>query len=181
MLILHFPKEEVFDQETSKFHYFDEVTIKLEHSLVSLSKWESFYEKPFLSNDPKTTEETQYYVECMCIEEVEDKNVFLRLKPHHIDKVNEYLERKHTATWFTEVPGTKSTSNQVITSEIVYYWMVSLAIPFECQYWNLKRLMTLIRVINTKNQPQKKMSSHEAAMRAKELNAQRRKQFGTKG
>lgn len=182
MLKLIIPGKELFDEETQRFEYTDPFELEMEHSLVSLSKWESFYEKPFLSDQPKTREETIYYLECMCLTEGFDVSQLSTLSAEELDQVNKYISKKQTATWFSESsePG-RAKSSQVITSEVIYYWMISLNVPMECQYWHLNRLLTLIRVINAKNQPAKKMSKAEAAARSRELNKMRKAQLGTQG
>lgn len=182
MLRLTIPKTELWNETTSTFEYTEEVVVDLEHSLVSLSKWESFYEKPFLSEEPKTREETRYYIGCMCLGEFPSDLTLSRITDAQIQEVDDYISKRHTATWFNE-PKTsyRQTNKTVVTAEVIYYWMVSLQIPFECEYWNLNRLITLVRVINNKNQPQKKMSRNEAMTQARRLNEERKQQYNTRG
>lgn len=149
-------------------------TLQLEHSLVSLSKWESKWCKPFLSNNIRTDEEMLDYVRCMTITQNVNPEVYEHLTQEHIDQINDYIGAKMTATWFTDKSKGK-TSRELITSEIIYYWMISLNIPFECQKWHLNRLLTLVRVCNEKNQPPKKMSRRETLNQYRELNRARRK------
>lgn len=158
-------------------------TIQLEHSLVSLSKWESKWHKPFLSKVEKTAEETEDYIKCMTITQNVDPEIYKHLSSENIRSVNEYIKDPMTATWFSEdktKPKGRNSGEQV-TAEIIYYWMVTLNIPLECQKWHLNRLLTLIRVCNIKNQPPKKMSKKEVMARQAALNAARRKQFNSKG
>ena len=158
-------------------------TIQLEHSLVSLSKWESKWHKPFLSKVEKTAEETEDYIKCMTITQNVDPDIYKHLSSANIRSVNEYIKDPMTATWFSEdktKPKGRNSGEQV-TAEIIYYWMVTLNIPLECQKWHLNRLLTLIRVCNIKNQPPKKMSKKEVMARQAALNAARRKQFNSKG
>lgn len=169
---------EGFNDRTQEFVPPETYELELEHSLSSLSKWESFFKKPFLGNNEKTTEETLWYVAAMVTSENPPEGILGKLSKENFDQIHEYIVDKQTATWFRE---TKSNSREVITAEIIYYWMVSLQIPFECQYWHLNRLLTLIQVINEKNQPAKKMSPREAAQKQRELNALRRKQMGSNG
>ena len=179
MLKLIVKGEESFDDSASEFVTSDETVLMLEHSLASLSKWESFWEKPFLANEKKTFEETIGYIQAMTMTPDVPPEVFSRLTDDHFKQVNQYIESKMTATWFNDKQG--SASREVITSELIYYWMVSLNIPFECEHWHLNRLFTLIKVCNQKNSPKKKMSKRELADRNRALNAQRRSELQSKG
>jgi hypothetical protein len=154
--------------------------LQLEHSLVSLSKWESKWNKPFLSKDFKTHEETLDYIKCMTINQNIDPDVYNGLTSEHITMINNYIESPMTATTFSDSKQNKS-NREIITSELIYYWMIALNIPFECQKWHLNRLLTLIRVCNIKNAPPKKMSKRATASQYAALNAARRKQMNTKG
>lgn len=157
-----------------------DVTLKLEHSLVSLSKWESKWCKPFLTNKEKTTEETLDYIKCMTLTQNVDDEVYLRLSDDNIRKIRDYIDAPMTATTFRKENGPNNNREQV-TSELIYYWMLSLNIPVEFQKWHLNRLLTLIRVCNVKNQPAKKRSQSAIANDYAAMNAARRKQLNTKG
>lgn len=173
---------ELFDSAAQEFVTSKKTILELEHSLVSLSKWESKFEKPFLGQEEKTNEETLEYIKCMTLNEVDD-NVYFGLGNDNIAKINQYIEAKMTATWFRELPGQQSFNREIITAEIIYYWMVALSIPFECQYWHLNRLFTLVKVCNQKNQPEKKQKTSPAQLAAerRRLNAERQAKYGTKG
>lgn len=171
---------EVFDESTSEFGIEGDVVLELEHSLVSLSKWESKFEKPFLGADPKTQEEVIGYVKAMTLTTKVQDEVFTKFTEENFQAINEYIDAKMSATWFNDQPGAPK-SSEVITAELIYYWMIVFQIPFECENWHLNRLFTLIRVCNTKQAKPEKMSRNEIARRNRELNAQRRKQLGTRG
>ncbi len=158
-----------------------EQTLSLEHSLVSLSKWEAKWHKPYLSKEPKTTDEFVDYIRCMTLTQNVDPNVYtaLSVMPRLLAKVSAYIDASMTATTFPK--GNNPPNREIITSEIIYYWMVSYNIPFECQKWHLSRLLTLINVCNVKNAPQKKMSRQEVMNRNRALNAARRKKLKTRG
>ena len=185
MLRLKIPAAELWNEKTNEFEYTKPVELELEHSLVSLSKWESFYEKPFLNNEGLTDKETLYYIECMCITQDIDPEVFNFLTDKNIQQVNSYISKKHTATWFSDTPKenvSNGADKTVVTSEIIYYWMISLGVPFEAQFWNLNRLLTLIRVLNIKNKPPEKLTKEEAIARVRDINAKhRQKETSKKG
>lgn len=179
MLKLYVPKREVFDEATLEFKMIEPKTLRLEHSLLALSKWESKWCKPFLGRDKKTNEEMIDYIRCMSLDDI-DTTALLGLTQSDVHQISEYISLPMTATTFRDNPN-KAPSREVITAEIIYYWMITLGIPFECQKWHLNRLMTLIKVCSIKNSPQKKMSKKEIFAQNKALNDARRKRMGTKG
>lgn len=171
---------ESYDELTNEFLSGEQLILSLEHSLVSLSKWESKWEIPFLGSKEKTDEQVLSYIGLMCLEGEPHPGVLSKLTMKDVDAINQYINAKMTATWFSD-DNTKSRSREVITAEVIYYWMVSLGIPFECQEWHLNRLLTLIKVCNKKNAPPKKLSQAEMAQQRRDLNEQRRQQMGTRG
>ena len=155
-------------------------TIELEHSLVSLSKWEMKWKKPFYTNEDKTYGEMIDYVKCMTLTKNVDQSVYDHLTNENLEAIKEYIHDPMTATTSTE-RGPKRISREIITSEVIYYWMIAFNIPPEYQKWHLNRLMMLIRVCSEKNNPPKKMSRAETMRRNAALNAARRKQHNTRG
>ena len=179
MLKLVIPEIELYDESTNEFINHDEVTLSLEHSLVSLSKWESRWNKPFLSKDEKTLDETIDYIRCMTITQNVKDDVYKRLTNDNINQVKNYMDANMTATTFPKGDGTRN--REIITAEIIYYWMIALNIPFECQKWHLNRLLTLVNVCNVKNSPPKKMGKQELMSRNAKLNAARKKAMNSEG
>lgn len=158
-----------------------EQTLQLEHSLVSLSKWESKWCKPFFTKEEKSYEEIIDYIQCMTLNKNIDPEVYYRLTDDNISKINQYIEAPMTATTFYNDRNNGVGKRETITSELIYYWMIALNIPFECQKWHINRLITLIRVCEIKNTPPKKRSKREIASNYAALNAARRKQLNSKG
>ena len=160
--------------------YTKSATLQLEHSLVSVSKWESRWHKPFLSKQEKTNEEITDYVKCMTLTQNVSEEVYSCLTTENVLQIEKYIEDPMTATTFS-----KETSHGegriIITAEIIYYWMVTFGIPFECQKWHLNRLLTLIQVCERKSRPPKKQSQRSIMECNAALNAQRRKKLGSRG
>lgn len=181
MLTIVIPGIEGFDNATQEFVTIGDVSVELEHSLVSLSLWESKWQKPFLGPEPKTAEETLGYIEAMCLTPNIPAETFRRLTDDNVKEINDYIENKMTASWINEPPGNKPRSREIVTAEVIYYWMIALGIPPECQYWHLNRLIMLIRVNNQKNAPAKKMTPAEVAAQHRRLNEERRKKYNTTG
>lgn len=180
MLHIVIPAVELWDERVQEFVSFKEQSLQLEHSLVSLSKWESKWNKPFLSAKDKSTEETIDYVRCMTITKNVDPMIYNFLTADNISEINRYIEEPMTATTFTDFGHNKS-SKEVITAELIYYWMIAYNIPFECQKWHLNRLLTLIRVCNVKNAPQQNMSKGDIMRFNAKLNAERRAKMHSRG
>lgn len=180
MLRITVPGTEMFNEETERFSTVDDVEICFEHSLLSLSKWESKYQKPFLAQGNKTPEEILGYILAMVVDGVLDETSINRLTKQNLDDINEYINSKESATTFRISEKDKSNS-EIVTAELIYYWMTTFGIPFECENWHLNRLFALIRICSIKQSKPKQMSRSEMAQRNQELNAQRRAQLGTRG
>lgn len=180
MLQITIPSTELWDEENQEFITTREYVLQLEHSLVSISKWESKWNKVFLSKEEKTYEETIDYIKCMTITQNIPDEAYRYITKANVDQIDKYITAPMTATWFAKENPTGG-SREKITSELIYYWMIALNIPFECQKWHLNRLLTLIRVCNVKNTPPKKMSKRSLMQRNAALNAARRQQYNTTG
>ena len=181
MLQIVVPPGELYDEQHQEFLAMDkEQILQLEHSLVSLSKWESKWHKAFLGKEDKTTEEIIDYVRCMTLNKNVNPNAYRLLTKKNIEEISDYINDPMTATTFSN-NNQKGHNKEILTNEIIYYYMVAFGIPSEYQKWHLNRLMTLIKVCDIKNQPQKKMSKKEIMNRNAALNAARRKQLNSKG
>lgn len=180
MLRITLPEVEEWDERKQEFVYSEEKTLQLEHSLVSLSKWESKWHKPFLNTTKMTDEEALDYIRCMTLTQNVSPETYNRITYDHIIAIKDYINDPMTATKFSE-DGKSKRSREIITAEIVYYWMSALQIPFECRKWHLNRLLAFIRVCSAKNSPTKKMSQREIMSQNAALNAARRQQLNSKG
>ena len=180
MFKLVITEKELWDERSQEFVTLKGQTLMLEHSLVSISKWESKWNKPFLGPEKKSLEETIDYIKCMTLTQNVDPDIYNYISNKNIEDINSYIDAPMTATTFRK-DNNGMGNREVITSELIYYWMITLNIPFECQKWHLNRLLTLVRVCNIKNQPVKKRSMSEIMNRNAALNAARKKQLNTKG
>lgn len=169
-----------WDEEKEEFVIPRIQVLNLEHSLVSLSKWESKYCKPFFSKSEKTSEEIFDYIRMMTVTKNVEPEVYGHLTQANINDIRAYIDAPMTATTFGKEAKT-SPSREIITAELIYYWMIALNIPFECQKWHINRLLTLIKVCNIKNTPPKKRSKGEIMRRNAALNAERRAKLNSKG
>ena len=182
MLQLTIPiSAEGWDEEKEEFVEPEVKTLQLEHSLVSLSKWESKWHKAFLTKENKTPEETLDYIKCMTITQNVNPEVYDHLTQENIEQVNAYIENPMSATVINEEKNGSKAGREVVTSELIYYWMIALNIPSEYQKWHLNRLLTLIKVCNIKNTPPKKRSRREIMSRNHALNEARKQQLNTRG
>lgn len=179
MLKLILPKIELYDEQNSLFIDCDEEVLLLEHSLASISKWESIFHKPFFKDEKRTVSEERSYIECMIIDDKDIPYLESRMTDDIVNKIYDYIGDDMTATTFSKTSSKRN--SEIVTSELIYYWMVALNIPFECQYWHFNRLMTLIKICSIKNSPSKKMSKREQALMNSKLNQMRRKSLNTKG
>lgn len=175
MLEIEIPEEDLYDESTRTFVTIKATKLRFEHSLVSISKWESKWKKPFLDDKTeKTNEEMVDYLRCMCLTQNVDPDIFNYISGENITKIADYMKDSMTATWFNDKnrPGGK---NKVVTSELIYFWMTQFGIWKECEKWHINRLLTLIHVCSAENAPKKKMSRGEVYDRQRALNAARRK------
>lgn len=179
MLTIKVPISESFNEATNEF-ITNTFTLELEHSLASLSKWESYFEKPFLGAEDKTTEETLWYIQAMILTPDFPPEIFSKLDNGNVEAINAYINGKQTATWFSENTP-QGASRKIITAEVIYGWMTALSIDLEWENRHLNRLFTLIRTVNEQNQPKKKMSRAEQLEQQRRLNAERQAKFNTKG
>lgn len=179
MLKITVPAAEMFDG-VEGFIYTKEQTLQLEHSLVSLSKWESKWHKPFLSKKPRTREESVDYVRCMTLTQNVDPLVYRAITSALLKEVDDYINATMTATTLSNVKK-RGGNREIVTAEVIYYWMICYNIPFECQKWHLDRLLTLVNVCHVKGAPPQKMPQAEMIAQRRALNAARRKQWNTRG
>lgn len=183
MLKVKIPEQEFFNEETQRFIYVKGVELQLEHSLISLAKWESKWHVPFLGKSDKTEEELQDYIRCMTLNKNVDQDVYRYIPTSTLKEIFDYIEDPMTATWFstTDPQSGGVHKRETITAEIIYYWMVTLGIPVQFEKWHLNRLLTLIRVVNAKNAPSKKMSKKDIYANNHKLNMARRAKHRSRG
>lgn len=181
MLVLTVPGEEMFNNDTQEFFTVNDTTLELEHSLVSLSKWEAKHNKLFIGNKELTSEEALDYIRFMVLTKGFDDQILNRFTKENFDAINDYISSEMTATWFAKERTPASRSGEQTTSELIYYWMLTLNVPIEAQHWHLNRLLTLIRLISVKNSKPKKRSPKEIAAERREINERRLREMGTTG
>lgn len=179
MLQIVIPDIELWDEEKEQFINIKKTTLQLEHSLVSISKWESKWHKPYLNTENKTTEEVIDYIRCMTLTQNVNPLIYPNIPEDQIQKIIDYIEDPMTATTVTEEK--KPGKPEIITSELIYYWMTALNIPPEYQKWHINRLIMLIRVCNAKNKPPEKKNPKDVAKGYAALNKARRAKLHSKG
>ena len=180
MLKITIPSTKLWDEAKEVFMDSKEYELRLEHSLVSISKWESKWCKPFLTNKDKTNEEAIDYIRCMTITQNVDSMAYGLLNKKLMDEISAYIDSPMTATTFSK-DSKKPSNKQIITSEVIYYWMVAFNIPWEAQTWHLNRLLTLVNICSIKNQPKKKVNRKEQLAQQRALNEARKASLGTSG
>lgn len=180
MLRITVGEHELFDDNTNKFIHVPGVVVEFEHSLASLSKWESKHQKPFLGKGERTTDEILDYIRFMVISPGVNSDIVSELTQENLNAITDYIGSKESATTFGTLPQRRG-SGETITAELIYYWMVAFNIPFDREHWHLNRLFNLIRICNLKQQKPKKMAPSEIAAQYREENAKRKAQLGTRG
>lgn len=180
MLRISVPEIELWDPKEERFLYIKPQNIVLEHSLVSVSKWESKWCKPFFSSKELTEKETIDYIRCMTITQNVNPIVYRYLRSNNMEQINRYISHPMSATIIYDMSNNRK-NKKIITSEVIYYWMTVYGIPFECQKWHLNRLLKLIKVCSIESQPDRKMSLKDTMMYNKKINEERKKKYNTKG
>ena len=181
MLTITLPESRAFDERTEEFIIFPPVTLRLEHSLISIHKWESKWHKSYLNNSSLSPEEQLDYIRCMSLDPNFDVTVFGRMKQEDFTKIRDYIADPMTATVIHRRNAKRGNSNEFVTAELIYYWMVEFGIPFECAKWHLNQLLTLIEVCSVKQNTNNKMNKRDAAAMRAAANDSRRKKLGTRG
>lgn len=181
MLDLVISEKEMYDADSNLFIKIPGGTLSLEHSLISLSKWESKWLKPYLSSEKKTLKEDRDYIRCMVVGGIKDERLIKYLSVDEQLIIQNYIQSPMTATVFSSKKTTKNNKKDVITAELLYARMASHGIPFTCEKWHLNRLLTLIKVCDLQNSPREKMSKKESTMWIAEQNAARRAKYNTRG
>ena len=178
MLRIIVPGSEYYDEEKNEFIYRKDQELQMEHSLISISKWEAKWKIAYNKDRKKSPEEILDYFRCMTINRV-DPDVYERLTEQNINDIISYMNDPMTACYFDNDNSSKS--KDVMTSEMIYYYMIVLGIPFECEKWHFNKLLALIEVCSIKNKPEKTMSRADLLRKNARLNAARKKAHHTKG
>lgn len=179
MLELTIPTTKMFNEQTGEITVLGGGTIKLEHSLAAISKWEAIVKKPFLEQESMTAQQLLLYIKCMSEDTIDDK-ILAGITDKNIEDISDYISDSMTATWFKE-DHKKTGGKRIVTSELIYYWMATVGIPFECDKWHFNRLMTLIRIAGEEQKPSEKMDKKALAKRNRSLNAARRAKMHSRG
>lgn len=188
MLEIVLPEVEIWDDNAEEFQFSkgtEGKTIQLEHSLISVKKWEAKWHKPFLGKEDKTYKEICDYVRCMTLNHGIPDAAYFPIEPNTLSQIVDYIQDPMTATWFSKEPDQNGAprmgKQEVVTAEIIYYWMIALNVPSEYQKWHLNQLLTLIKVLNIKNAPPKKRTKADLLKQHAALNAARHAKHGKKG
>ena len=179
MLKLHIESRDFYDDDKGEFITVPGLDLTLEHSLYTISKWESRWMKPFLSKTERTDDEMLDYILCMDITGNLKMSNILNITTTDLNRITQYINAKMTATTISD--NDKSNSKEIVTSELIYYWMIALQIPLECEHWHINRLITLIKICNIKNSPKKKQNTQAAMAEQRRLNKERRMQHNSTG
>lgn len=181
MLEVCIPKQEYYDEDKNEFITVNEINFKMEHSLVSIRDWEAKWNVPFLGKTEKTTEQIYDYLRCMTLEpKITDCGIYKRVPLKELERIIEYIRSTMTATTFCDF-GSNKPNREIVTADVIYYWMITLNIPIEFQYVHLDQLLTLIRVASVKNAPKRKMSQKDTLRMYAKLNEERRRKYNSKG
>jgi len=180
MLQITIPGGEWWDEEKEEFFYTKPATLKLEHSLISISKWESKWHLPFFETE-KNDEQIYDYIKCMTLNQEVDDLVYRRIPASEVQRINDYIADPMTATKINSLGNDKKQSGEYITSELIYYWMIAYNVPVEFQKWHINRLIMLIRVCSEKNKPSKKMNARQIAEMNRARNEARKAKYHTRG
>lgn len=180
MLQITIPPAELWDEQNEMFIKSKGANLKLEHSLISISNWEMRWHIPYFDVN-KTEEQDLDYIRCMTLNKELDQSVYFGLTQQNILDINKYMQDEMTATKIRDIKNKSSRGGQMITSELIYYWMIQFGIPFSCEKWHINRLIMLIRVCAEESRPKKKRSSKDIASDYRALNAARRAALNTKG
>lgn len=186
MLEITIPGTEMWDEKKQEFVYTTETTLTLEHSLISISKWEAIWKRCFLKKGPQTYEENLSYIECMSIGKIKDPNVLRGITEKDYNRILDYIQDPMTASYIHTFGSEQknkrgSSTGDDMTSEMIYFYMCNFNIPFECEKWHLNRLLKLIEISNMKNNPGKKVNPRDLTKSYAKLNAERRAKYHTKG
>ena len=187
MVEIYIPKSQIIDEETGVVYTAEkDWKLALEHSLISVQKWEAKWHVAFLNKGTRTFEQTIDYLRCMTLTPNVPDEVYYCIPHTELKRVLEYVDDPMTATRINDGFDSgnsygKKMGKDVITAEVIYNWMISLNIPTEYRKWHLNQLLTLIRVINAKNQPKKKRRMRDVLEEYKSINEANKRRFGTKG
>lgn len=180
--------DELFDEETNTFLHPVGKKLHLEHSLLSISKWEAEWEIPFLNTD-KTSEQSLSYIKCCVLDDDFDELLLNTLSDKNILDFNAYLSKGMTAKKIIDLRSSLSqkrksrrpASQKALTSEDIYYSMIQFHVWKECEEWPLQRLLSLLQLCSLKSNSTGEMSKSDQAKFYREENARRKAKYHTNG